>query len=190
MPSKKKKKSSSADMPSPQKSQSSKLSVQASGSTKKRKSFKPVKAAVHSIDSTNSLRRALVKAHERYGRVSPKKLVYFKKKGKVELFTIPIRGALDFKVKDCPVCVVMKNKRPKKPTAILFENKRQLRPWEKVFSNSSGKFAVMSLQGNRYYSIFVCARSGQKLNFAHKKDSHYPMVYLKFLAIIGHSQNY
>jgi hypothetical protein len=36
-----------------------------------------------------------------------------------------MRGALDFKVKDCPVCAVMKNKRPKKPTAVLFEEKRQ-----------------------------------------------------------------
>ena len=34
------------------------------------------------------------------------------------------------------------------------------KPWEKVFSDSSGKFRVMSLQGNRYYSVFVCARSG------------------------------
>jgi len=30
-----------------------------------------------------------------------------------------MRGALDFKVKDCPVCAVVKNKRPKKPTAVL-----------------------------------------------------------------------
>ena len=96
-----------------------------------------------------------------------------------------MRGALDFKVKDCPVCAVMKNKRPKKPTAVLIEERRQWKPWEKVFSDSSGKFRVMSLQGNRYYSVFVCARSGRKLYFAHKKKSHYPMVYLKFLARIG-----
>ena len=80
---------------------------------------------------------------------------------------------MDFKVKDCPVCAVMKNKRPKKPTAVLIEEKRQWKPWEKVFSDSSGKFRVMSLEGNRYYSVFVCARSGRKLYFAHKKKSHY-----------------
>jgi len=68
--------------------------------------------------------------------------------------------ALDLKVKDCPVCAVMKNKRPKKPTAVLIEKKRQWRPWEKVFSDSLGKFAVMSLQENYYYNVFVCARSG------------------------------
>ena len=55
--------------------------------------------------------------------------------------------------------------------------------WEKVISDSSGKFRVMSLEGNRYYSVFVCARSGRKLYFAHKKKSHYPMVYI--LARIG-----
>jgi len=123
--SKKKKKCSYAGMPSQKKSKSSKQSVQATGSTKKCKSFKPVNAVVHGIDSTNSLRRALVKAHERCRHVSPKKLVYFKKKGKVHSSTILMRGALDFKVKDCPVCAVMKNKRPKKPTAVLIEEKRQ-----------------------------------------------------------------
>ena len=59
-----------------------------------------------------------------------------------------MRGALDFKVKDCPVCAVMKNKMPKKLTAVLFEEKRQWKPWEQVISDSSGKFRVMSLQGN------------------------------------------
>jgi len=126
--SKKKKKSSSADMPFQKISKSSKQSVQATGSTKKCKSFNPFNSIVHGIDSTNSLRTALVKAHERYGHMSPKKLVYFRKKGKVHSSTIPMRGALDFKVKDCPVCAVMMNKRPKKPTAVLMEEKKQWKP--------------------------------------------------------------
>ena len=96
-----------------------------------------------------------------------------------------MRGALDLEVKDCPVCAAVRNKRHKKPTAVLIEEKRQWKPWEKVISDSSGKFRVMSLQGNRSYSVFVCARSRLKLYFAHKKKSHYPMVYLKFLARIG-----
>jgi len=96
-----------------------------------------------------------------------------------------MRGALDFKVKDCPVCAVMKNKRPKKPTAVIIEQKRQWKPWEKVSSDSSGLFAVMSFQGNRYYSVFVCARSRRKMYLVHKKKSRYPLVYLKFLARIG-----
>jgi len=43
-----------------------------------------------------------------------------------------MRGALDFKIKDCPVCAVKKNKRPKKPTSVLIEEKRQWKPWEKA----------------------------------------------------------
>ena len=98
----------------------------------------------------------------------------------VHLLTIPVRGALDFKVKDCPVCAVMKRNRPKKPTSLHVEEKRQWKLWEKVFSDSSGKTRVKSFQGNCYYSVFVCARSGRNLFFAHKKKSHYPLVYFKF----------
>jgi len=90
------------------KSKGKKPAVQVSGSTK-RKATMPVNAVVHAIDSKNSLRKALIKAHERFDHVSPKKLVYFKKKGKIHSSTIPMRGRLDFKVKDCPVCAVMKN---------------------------------------------------------------------------------
>jgi predicted hydrocarbon binding protein len=78
---------------------------------------------VYRIDS--SLGKALVTAHERYGHVSPKKLVYFKKKGRVHSSIISVRGALDFKVKDCPVCAVMKRNRAKKPASPHVEEKRQ-----------------------------------------------------------------
>jgi hypothetical protein len=82
-----------------------------------------------------------------YNLRGPKKLVYFKKNGRVHSLTIPVRRALDFKMKDCPICAVMKDK-TKEPTAVLVEETRQWKPWEKVFSDSSGKFkfAVMSWQ--------------------------------------------
>jgi len=140
----------------------------------------------HRIDSKHSLRKALVTAHERYGHVSPKKLVYFKKKGRVYLSTIPVRRALDFKVKDCPVCAVMKRNRPKKPASFHVGEKRQWKLWEKVFSDSSGKTRVKTFQGNCYYSVFVCARSERKLFFARNNKSHYPLVYFKFCARAGH----
>jgi len=111
--------------------------------------------------------------------------VYFKKKGKIYSSLIPMMGGSDFKVKDYPVCAVMKNKRSKKPSAILVEEKKQWHLRERVLSDSSGKSKVKSLQGNQYFSIFVCARSGRKLYFAHKKKSHYPLVYLKFVARVG-----
>jgi len=112
-------------------------------------------------------------------------LVYFKKKGRVHSSTIPMRGALDFKVKDCPVCAVMKRNRPKKPASLHVEEKRQWKLWEKVLSDSSGKTRVKSFQGNCYHSVFVCARSERKLFFAHKKKLHYPLVYFKFCARVG-----
>ena len=126
------------------KSKGKKPAVQVSSSTK-HKATMPVNAVVHAIDSKNPLRKALIKAHERFGHVSPKKLVYFKKKGKIHSSTIPVRGGLNFKVKDCPVCAVMMNKRPKKPSAFLVEEKKQWDLWEKVFSDSSGKTKVRSL---------------------------------------------
>jgi len=124
--SQKKSKSSRPEVQSKSSTQSKgkKPAVQVSVSTK-RKATMPVNAVVHAIDSKNSLRKALIKGHERFGHVSPKKLVYFKKKGKIHSSTIPMRGGLDFKVKDCPVCDVIKNKRPKKPSAILVEEKKQ-----------------------------------------------------------------
>jgi len=59
---------------------------------------------------------------------------------------------------------------------------KQRELWEKVFFEFSGKSKVWSLQGNRY---FVCARSGRKLYFAHKKKSHYPLVYWNFVTRVG-----
>jgi len=128
---------------------------------------------------------SIVTAHERYGHVSPKKLVYFKKKGRVHSSNIPVRGALDFKVKDCLVCALMKRNRPKKTAFLHVEDERQWKLCQKVFLDSSGKISVKSFQGNHYYSVFVCARSRRKLFFAHKKKSHYPLVYFKFCARVG-----
>jgi len=105
---------------------------------------------VHRIDSKHSLRKALVTAHERYGHVSPKKLVYFKKKGRIHSSNIPVRGALDFKVKDGLVCAVMKRNRPKKTAFLHVEDKRQWKLWEKVFSDSLSKRNVKSFPGNHH----------------------------------------
>ena len=64
------------------------------------KSFVPSSKllTVHRIDSKHSFCKALVTTHERYGHVSPKKVISFTKKGRVHSSTIFVRGALDFKV--------------------------------------------------------------------------------------------
>ena len=125
-----------------------------------------------------SLRQSLQKAHERYGHIAPKRLVDFKKKGKLYSSLIPSKGRLDFKAKDCPICLAMKYKKPPKPEAVEVENKQELGLWEKVSVDSSGKFRIPSFRGNRYYSLFICAKSGRKLYFAHRRKSHFPLVFL------------
>ena len=59
------------------------------------------------------------------------------------------------------------------------------RLWEKVSVDSSGKFRTPSFRGNRYYSPFICAKSGRKLYFDHRRKSHFPLVFLKFVAHVG-----
>ena len=58
------------------------------------------------------LREQLEKAHRRYGHVAPKRLVGFKKKGRIYSSLIPDKGRLEFKAKHCPICLAMKDKRP------------------------------------------------------------------------------
>ena len=92
-----------------------------------------------------SLRQSLQKAHERYGHIAPKRLVDFKKKGKLYSSLIPSKGRLDFKAKDCPICLAMKYKKPPKPEAVEVENKQELGLWEKVSVDSSGKFRTHAI---------------------------------------------
>ena len=50
----------------------------------------------------------LERAHRRYGYVAPKRLVGFKKKGRIYSSLIPDKGRLEFKAKHCPICLAMK----------------------------------------------------------------------------------
>ena len=131
-----------------------------------------------------SLREQLVKAHKRYGHVAPSRLMNFKSKGRIYSSLIPSAGRLEFKSKHCPICLAMKGKKPPKPKTLPTERKL-LGLWEKVGVDTAGKFRVASFQGNRYYTVFVCAKSGRKLYFPHKKKSHLPIVFLKFVAHVG-----
>ena len=51
--------------------------------------------------------------------------------------------------------------------------------------DTAGKFRVESFRNNRYYTVFICAKSGRKLYFPHKKKSYLPLVFLKFVAHVG-----
>ena len=59
-----------------------------------------------------------------------------------------------------------------------------------MYVDTSGRWRSKSSRSNRYHTVFVCARSGFKLTFPHKKRPHFPLVYMKFVArICSHPQH-
>src|SRR6056300_569985 len=46
-------------------------------------------------------------------------------------------------------------------------------------------FRVAPYRKNRYYTVVIWATPGRKLYFPHKKKSHLPLVFLKFVAHVG-----
>ncbi len=65
-----------------------------------------------------------------------------------------------------------------------------LKPWQMVYVDTSGKWRSKSSRSNHYHTVFVCARSGFKVTFPHKKRSHFPLVYMKFVTRIGSHPQY
>ena len=53
-------------------------------------------------------------------------------------------------------------------------------PWEEAFTDSSGKFRRKSKQGNKYFTVFVCAKTGDKIAIPHVKRKQFPLVYFEF----------
>jgi hypothetical protein len=49
-------------------------------------------------------------------------------------------------------------------------------PWEEVFTDSSSKLRRKSKQGNNYFTVFVCAKTGDKIAIPHVKRKHFPLV--------------
>ena len=58
-------------------------------------------------------------------------------------------------------------------------------PWEEVCTDSSDKFTRKSKQGNNYFTVFVCAKTGDKIAIPHIKRKHFPLVYFEFSKRIG-----
>ena len=58
-------------------------------------------------------------------------------------------------------------------------------PWEEAFTDSSGKFRRKSKQGNNYFTVFVCAKTGDKMAIPHVKRKQFPLVYFEFTKRIG-----
>ena len=78
----------------------------------------------------------------------------------------------------------MKRKRKRKPGVSLDLTEDELSPWQEVYCDSSGKFRTVSKAKNRYFTVFVDAKTGGKIYIAHQKKKHYPAVYLRVLDAI------
>jgi len=76
----------------------------------------------HLLDSTlvqhkGTFRGEYEKIHLRYGHVDISSLVYLKRKGIVHSYLIPTSTKIKYLVKDCPVCLAMKYRKPSTPTS-------------------------------------------------------------------------
>jgi len=70
----------------------------------------------HLLDSTPvQFREEYEKIHRRYGHVNVNRLVYLKRKGIVHSSLIPTSTKMKYLVKDCPVCLAMKYRKPCTP---------------------------------------------------------------------------
>ena len=141
------------------------------------------------VSEKRELRKALIEAHERYGHVDPSQLVVGRRHGRFHSSSIPSRGRLLWKVEDCPICATMKQAKKRKPgrrpKALIEQDGEDWKPWEKVFADSSGKHRVSARDVSRYFTLFKCAVTGDRRYYAHKKKSHYTMVFLKLCATLG-----
>ena len=123
--------------------------------------------------------------HRKCGHANLKALFKFKRHGKVIASRLPSKFLRDFR-KDCPLCIAMKKRRKSLPKeSISAHVLNTLVPWEEVFSDSSGKFRLRSKQGNNYFTVFVCAKTGDKIAIPHAKRKHFPLVYFEFTKRIG-----
>ena len=123
---------------------------------------------------------AFDKYHRKCGHCgSMKRLISFKKHGKVIASNLPPKFLREFR-KPCAICLAMKKRRLPRPKSLDKQQRQMLSNWEEVHADTSGKFKVKSKQGNRYYSVFVCAKSGSKAVVFHAKRKHFPLAYLQF----------
>ena len=123
--------------------------------------------------------------HRKCGHANLKALFKFQRHGKVIASRLPSKFLRDYR-KDCPLCIAMKKRRSSLPKESLSAHVlNTLVPWEEVFSDSSGKFRLRSKQGNKYFTVIVCAKTGDKIAIPHVKRKHFPLVYFEFTKRIG-----
>ena len=129
-------------------------------------------------------RADVLAVHRKCGHVHMKRLIRFKKTGKLIASRLPPKFLRAYR-ENCPLCLAMKRKRNSRPGVSLDLAEDEISPWQEVYCDSSGKFRVVSKAKNRYFTIFVDAKTGGKIYIAHQKKKHYPAVYLKFVQRVG-----
>lgn len=123
--------------------------------------------------------------HRKCGHANLRSLVTFKRQGKVIASRLPSKFLRNYR-KECPLCLAVKKRRKSLPKGRTSSHEIQhLVPWEEVFTDSSGKFRRRSKQGNYYFTVFVCAKTGDKIAIPHVKRKHFPLVYFEFTKRIG-----
>ena len=152
-----------------------------SGSSKRQKNKEAVvKKAIKLRRSKDSFQGM----HRKCGHVHMRRIIEFKRAGRVRAKHLPAKFLRDHKRKNCPICMIAKRKRNPSPKS-LNEDKTVLSPWEHVFVDTSGKYRTRSKQGNHYYTVFVDSKTGEKIVIPHKKKKHFPIVFLTFVSRIG-----
>ena len=127
--------------------------------------------------------QVLEKIHRKCGHVDMRRMIQFKKEGRVLAKHLPVKFLRKHR-KNCPICLIAKRRRNPRPSS-LNEDKSLLASWEHTFCDTSGKYRVRSRQGNYYHTVFVDSKTGEKLVFPHRKKKHFPLVFLQFVARIG-----
>ena len=117
-------------------------------------------------------------AHQKLCHIDIKRVADFRKRGRVIYSDLPPKFLRGHKTK-CGSCLIHKKRLPSRPKSQ--SNVFYSQPWETVFVDLSGPFRVKSALGNKYYAIFICARTGQKVYIPLAKRSHFPLVYLRFV---------
>ena len=124
-------------------------------------------------------RAELLNNHHRLGHVS------IKRDRSLSIDGIPQPPTKMPKVK-CPVCIASKATRHKRPSASTSDTRSASGHWQDIYSDLSGKMRIPSINGYRYFAVFVCAWSGAKHCEFPARKNHFIDAYRRFLANYRH----
>jgi hypothetical protein len=122
--------------------------------------------------------------HTACGHAHLKRTIAFKRNGKLIASKLPSKFLRDYQ-KKCAICLATEKRRKSTPKANS-NFTEDLVPWEETYADSSGKFRTKSKRGNYYFTVFVDAKTGDKIVICHAKRKHFPVVYFTFINRIGH----